>query len=152
MWGPERWVPEGWGPEEGGGPKFRAFFFHSPLLAQISFFPRSLGVFSWNCGRGSRPWPTQNAGLPPGLTQNDTNRNPHFGWAMALIRGHNSTRRPPEREERTKFALGEGKKSKILGGPAEGRSGGKPVRRRKPEKKRPTKRSEKKEKNEQKEA
>ena len=80
------------------------------------------------------------------VPQNDTNRNPHFGWTMALNRGHNSTRRPPEREERTTFALGEGKKSEILGGPAEGRSGGKPGRRRKPEKKRPTKRAQKEKK------
>ena len=28
---------------------------------------------------------------------------------MALNRGHNSTRRPPERRERSKFAAGEGK-------------------------------------------
>ena len=38
----------------------------------------------------------------------------------ALNRDHNSTRRPPDREERTKFALGEGKKREILDGPAEG--------------------------------
>ena len=29
----------------------------------------------------------------------------------ALNRDHNSTRRPPDREERTKFALGDGEKS-----------------------------------------
>ena len=35
----------------------------------------------------------------------------------------NSTRRPQEREERMKFLAGEGKKSDILGGPAEGGPG-----------------------------
>ena len=55
------------------------------------------------------PPPSQAAGV----SQNDTNRNPHFGWAMALNRGHNSTRTPPtpEREERMKFPAGERKKS-----------------------------------------
>ena len=38
---------------------------------------------------------------------------------------HNSTRRPP-REERKQIVEGEGKKSEILGGPREGRSGGAP--------------------------
>ena len=34
----------------------------------------------------------------------------HFGWATAL---HNSPKRPPEREERTKFATEEGKQAKF---------------------------------------
>ena len=46
--------------------------------------------------------------------------NAHFSWSTALNRDHNSTRRPPEREERMKIAAGEGKKSENLGGPAEG--------------------------------
>ena len=42
---------------------------------------------------------------------------------MAFKKHHqNSTRRPPR--ERTKFAVGEGKKREILGSPAEERSGG----------------------------
>ena len=67
--------------EPGGwrGPKLRAF---SPLSRRKfrSFFPLG-GSFSWSCGRGSRPWPTQSARLgslrtpatlgPPGLARND---------------------------------------------------------------------------------
>ena len=34
------------------------FFLFPP---QIPFFHLSLGVSLWNCGRGSRPWPTQSA-------------------------------------------------------------------------------------------
>ena len=42
-------------------PKFPLFFLSLP--PEISFSLLSLGgrgVFSWNCGRGSRPWSTQN--------------------------------------------------------------------------------------------
>ena len=56
-----------------------------------------------------------------GVSQNDTNRNPDFGWAMALNSGHNSTRRPPrERRKNEIFGGREKKKSEILGGLAEG--------------------------------
>ena len=41
------------GPPSAGPPKFSLFFF--PLPPQFSFFLLSLGVFSWNCGRDSRP-------------------------------------------------------------------------------------------------
>ena len=40
--------------------------------------------------------------------------------AGASNRGHISTRRPPEREERTKVAAEKGKKFEIVGGPADG--------------------------------
>ena len=47
---------------------------------------------------------------------------PYNGWVMALNRGHNSTRRPPERErkKRTKFGAEEGGAAE--GGPVEGGS------------------------------
>ena len=38
-----------------GPSQIRSFFFTLP--PQISFFLLSLEVFSWSCGRGSRPWP-----------------------------------------------------------------------------------------------
>ena len=38
-----------------------------------------------------------------------------FGWTSALHHGHDSTRRPTEREEITGLAAGEGKKSEIWG-------------------------------------
>ena len=40
-----------------------------------------------------------------GVSQNETNRNPHLGWAMALNSGHNSTRRPP-RERKNEISGG----------------------------------------------
>ena len=61
--------PEGWGPNprkgEGGaqrvrGPKFRAVFTLPPNFS-LFFYP--LGVFSWTCGRGPRPWTTQSVRL-----------------------------------------------------------------------------------------
>ena len=82
--GPDRFSPgpvgivgsEGWGPEGvwavgamqggaewwgGGGGKGGAntsrFFFHLPH--PISLFIALSGVFSWNCGPGSRPWTSQ---------------------------------------------------------------------------------------------
>ena len=46
--------PEGW------RPKISRFVFHlSPKFS----LPLLSGVFSWDCGRGSRQWPTQNARL-----------------------------------------------------------------------------------------
>ena len=39
-------------------PTFRSFF---SLPSQFSFFRLSLGVFSWSCGHGSKPCPTQTA-------------------------------------------------------------------------------------------
>ena len=57
---PEKVGPGGWGgPEgggrEGGGPQSSCFF---PSRRKF----RSLwGLFSWNCGCGSRPWLTQSA-------------------------------------------------------------------------------------------
>ena len=52
-WGPEGWRPEGWGEGWGarrvGGPKFRAFFFHSGHNF-LSFFPlRGPLVEFWWC-------------------------------------------------------------------------------------------------------
>ena len=44
-----------------GPPKISFFVFFLP--PQISFPSLSLGVFSWNCGRGSRPRSTPNARL-----------------------------------------------------------------------------------------
>ena len=63
----KKWGPDGLesGGLEGGSPeaespKFRACFSVSPAR-KILFFLLSLVSFSWNCGRVSRPWPTQNA-------------------------------------------------------------------------------------------
>ena len=56
-------APEEWGPKFGGGglkggrPNISRFFFLFPI--QISPFFALSGVFSWNCGHGSRPWTTQ---------------------------------------------------------------------------------------------
>ena len=112
--------PEGW------RPTFRAFF---PLPLPISMFFLSLGVLSWNGALG------ECLGLsavilcqprrPTGVSHDDAGRpNAQILWAMALNHGHNSTRRPAERErdERMTFAAEHGKKSDILGGPAEGLS------------------------------
>ena len=52
-------MPEGCGSRWVESPTIRAF---SPSSAPYFIFS-SLGVFSWNCGRGSRPWPTPNARL-----------------------------------------------------------------------------------------
>ena len=71
-------------PPPSAGPPFSwtaqnfALFFSLP--PEISFFLLFLVVFSWNCGRGSRPWPTRNAG---------------FGWC------HFVKPRRPDGEQRT---------------------------------------------------
>ena len=59
----KKWRPKGWEGSNGEGPKFRAFF---PLPLYFDSFSLS-GVFSWNCGHGSRLWTTQNA---------------QFGWSI----------------------------------------------------------------------
>ena len=96
-------IPKGGGPKGWGAQNFALFFLSRRKFH--SFF--SLwGVFS----------------LSPGG---------HFGWDMALNSGHNSTRRPPrERRMNEIFGGREKKKSEILGGPGEGRSRGRAVRRR----------------------
>ena len=49
------------------GPPFpwtaQNFAFFSLSHRKFHSFFRLWGVFSWNCGRCSRPWPTQNAGF-----------------------------------------------------------------------------------------
>ena len=57
---PKGWAPQRsgsptqktWGPEGWGAPNVALFF---PLLSQCSFFSFLWRVFSWNCGRDSRP-------------------------------------------------------------------------------------------------
>ena len=103
--GPEGWGPEGWGSEGEGAQNF-ALFFPSP-------------AFSWNFGgvlkrrgpemctfglSGCRVKPRQGPGLQ------DTTKI--------------QRKDPQERKKELKIVAGEGKKSEILGGPAEGRSGG----------------------------
>ena len=54
--------PEGWRDPNGGWPNISRFFF-SCSHCRFFFFHLFLGVSSWNCGRGSRPRPTQSARL-----------------------------------------------------------------------------------------
>ena len=78
-------------------PNFRFFF---PFPPHISFFLLSLGVSSWNCGRGS------SRGHPKCAS-----------WAPVIVRNPSVfTRRPPETEPRTTSAAGE-EKCEILGPP-----------------------------------
>ena len=78
----QRWGPKGGSPKSGGRSQFRIGIVAAVQIVRLGF----LGVILWEFRR-------------------------LFGWTLALNRGHNSTRRLPERGERTKFAAGEGKKS-----------------------------------------
>ena len=84
--------PEGWEPEGWGAQNFALFF---PLPPQNSFF----SSLSWR----SSP-------KPPGL--HTTTREPKRALEGPGLQKHNqnSTRRPPEREEKNEFCGGRGKK------------------------------------------
>ena len=104
---------EGWGPNPDkvgarrvGRPKISRFF-PSPAAKIRSFLP-SLGVFSLNFG---------------GVFEAPGRSNVHV-WALqtctfegpGLQKHHqNSTRRPPEREEKNEFSGGRGKKERNFG-------------------------------------
>ena len=75
---------EGWGPKcagpKGGGPKIHVFFLLPPLPFSLFFFSR--GVFSWNCGHGSRPWTTQSSRLVSLGSFCASRRSPGFHQSM----------------------------------------------------------------------
>ena len=144
-WGPEGWGPEGWGPEMVGprrvGPKISRFFFPFPpqffILFSISFglFREILVVFEARVRSNVHVWSSRavvceprRPGLvgPPGF---HTTARELQTCTFERTRASNTTKisrkRPKEREKRIKNCGGRGKKkSEILGGPAEGRSGG----------------------------
>ena len=121
---------EGWrrarrlGARRVGGPKFRAFTsrhnFHSSL---------SWGSSRGNVARFKAEFHTKCAfGFLCGP-------NTHYVWNSALNRAHNSTRRPPEREERLKIVAGEGKRAQFWAVRRRGSGGGEVWRRGGPAKK-----------------
>ena len=75
------------GGPKGGRPELLRSF--SPSPPQILFFPLSVGVFSWNCGRASRRWNTHRvwASLEPLQP-----RRPPDTFSMVTL----MTRRTPE--------------------------------------------------------
>ena len=100
-------------------PKIRAFVFPSP--APFSLYFSVSGVFSWNCGHGSRPWTTQIARLGyfvkpqrpvgrRGSHKMTPDPNAQFGLSMVVTRGHSSTRTPRERKQERKLG-GRGKRT-----------------------------------------
>ena len=144
LWGPEGWGPEGWGPEGWGpggwGAQNFALFFPSPAAKFVLFFPlwgssRGILVVFEAPGRSNvRVWSSlvvvcepRRPGLvgPPGFHTTTRELQTCTFEGPGLQKHHqNSTRRPPEREEKNEFCGGRGKKkSEILGGPGEGRSG-----------------------------
>ena len=120
---------EGWGARRlgvrrVGGPKFRAFpsrhNFHSSLSwgSSRGNVARFKAEFHTKCAFGFLCGPKHTLCVEFGLN-----------------RAHNSTRGPPEREERLKIVAGEGKRAQFWAvwrrrGPAEGRSGERPVRQK----------------------
>ena len=120
--GPEGWRPEGWGPEECGRAQIFALFSlsrHNVLSFSLSWgslreilvvFLNTFGVLGLSCGV-SHDSPRAQTCAFQGPGASNTTKIPR--------------KDPQEREERMKIVAG-GKKSEILGGPAEGRSGGAP--------------------------
>ena len=133
---PKGGAPKGGAPK-GGGPKISRFFFPPP--PQFSFYFLSLGVLSWNfggvrsagaliCARlefsGCRVRaPAARSGGAAGVSH-DCPRAQMCTFQGPGLQKHqqkNSTKGPQNRERRMKIVAGGGKKkSKILGGPAEG--------------------------------
>ena len=68
---------------------------------------------------------------PPGFHRMTTGSpSAQLGWLMAATRGHNSTRRPAEREKKGANGAGDGKRARNVGRSGEGRySGGGPGER-----------------------
>ena len=139
---------------KGGDPEWEAqnFAFFIPLVPQISSYLLFLGVLWWNCCRELRGPPkvrvraslgsfcaSQGGLQAAGVSHNDPRKPKHALWVDLLgiaprPQFHEDpfspSPSPPEREERTKFCGGEGKKSEMLGrrsggerGPPDGRSG-----------------------------
>ena len=109
-----------------GAPSAEPFFAAPPKISLFrpefrSFF-LSVGVFSSNCGRGSRPWPTESASLgfsgvilcEPWRTagrrvsQNDPRE---VALSVGRGRGDNSTRRPPRAVKKNEIRGGREKKN-----------------------------------------
>ena len=137
-WGPEGWGPEGWGPEGWGAQNLSLF---SPLPPQNSFFSSLSGGFLvefWWCLKRRGPemctfgvlgLSCASPGGPVwwgrrGFTRQSESPHVHISGPRRFKHHQNSTRKPPEREEKNEFCGGrEKKKSEILGGPAEGGPG-----------------------------
>ena len=131
----EKWCPQGGRKTEG----WRTQNFDSFSLFVANFVLSSLsGVFSLNCGGGSRPCPPKERvwapwGLlvklrrpfgPQGLAHNDPRESPTgtLGWFTAENGGHNSTRTTPRKKRKNGTCGGrEEKQRDILGGLEEGR-------------------------------
>ena len=99
----KKWGSEGWGPEGWRAQNFALFF---PLPPRS--FCVSLGVFSLNFGGVFEGFTRQPESpnvhiLSEGLGLQNTTKIHREPW-------HNSTKRRPEREERTNFVAGEGKR------------------------------------------
>ena len=91
-------APEGWRPKIS-----RCVFLLSP---RISFVLLSLGgVFSWNCGRGSRPWPTQSArlGSPQSVRRRGSHKMTTEKPKRALWLGHGLEPATSPREDRQRL-------------------------------------------------
>ena len=102
-----------------------SLFFPSPAANVV--LSSLCGVFTWNCGRGSRLWPTKSARLgslghfvsslaapePPALAPNDPRRALRVGHSLRTAAS--SARRPPQRDK-NEICGGRGKnKRELLG-------------------------------------